>query len=104
MVDIAYLTLSRLPGTAANAVQVMKMAQALLHRDPALLMTAVSTGADVPSAAQLASLYGVEHVPLVGRTAADVSPLKLGRVLESGERHGKGSGGIGRPCGGRLGM
>ncbi len=39
------------------------MAQALLDRDPALLMTAVDDSVDVVSAAHLATLYGVDRVP-----------------------------------------
>ena len=63
MVSIAYLTMSRIPGTAANAVQVMKMAQALLKLDPNLLMTAISGNPKSSPPVNLEALYGVNRVP-----------------------------------------
>lgn len=66
---LAYLTASRIPGRAANSIQVVKMAQALLTIDPNLLMTAVRGEGDA-SPEVLRSRYGVMQLPAIERFSA----------------------------------
>ena len=69
MARIAYITPSRIPGTAANAIQAMKMAQALhdLDRD---LLTIVAAGDSTADEAALRNLYGLTRVPRLVRLRA----------------------------------
>jgi glycosyltransferase involved in cell wall biosynthesis len=78
MVRIAYIAQSRIPSRAANSVQIMKMAEELLVRDPLLLMIAArGTGDD-----NLRCLYGVrrlprmERLPIMGRFGPHLFALK----------------------------
>ena len=66
---LAYLTASRIPGRAANSIQVVKMAQALLTIDPNLMMTAVR-GEGEASPELLRSRYGVMQLPAIERFSA----------------------------------
>ncbi len=69
MVDIAYIVPSRIPGTAANAIHTMKMAQALLEIDPALLSITVKGVGDC-SPETIKSVYGLQKAPQLVRLAA----------------------------------
>ena len=71
---LAYLTASRIPGRAANSIQVIKMAQALLTFDPSLMMIAVRSEGDASPEA-LRTHYGVVHLPAIDRLSA---PGRLG--------------------------
>jgi glycosyltransferase involved in cell wall biosynthesis len=60
---LAYAAASRIPGRAANAMQVMKMGEALLRHDPDILMV---TGRG-EGEADLPRLYGLARVPRLVR-------------------------------------
>ena len=69
MVEIAYIAASQVPGTSANAMQTMKMAQALhdLDRD---LLTIVAAGNGAADEAALRNLYGLTRAPHLVRLRA----------------------------------
>jgi glycosyltransferase involved in cell wall biosynthesis len=67
---LAYAATSRIPGRAANAVQVMKMGEALLRHDPGLLMV-TGCGEGEAGEAELARLYGLARVPRPVRYAIE---------------------------------
>jgi glycosyltransferase involved in cell wall biosynthesis len=69
LVDIAYIVPSRIPGTAANAIHTMKMAQALLEIDPELI-TITAKGEGEYSETNIESLYGLTKVPDLVRLSA----------------------------------
>jgi len=70
LVNLAYIVPSRIPGTAANAIHTMKMAQALLEIDPNLV-TITAKGEGDCSAQTLESIYGLEKVPQLIRLSAE---------------------------------
>ncbi len=72
---IGFLTVSSIPGYSANAIQVMKMAEALIQLDPNLFMTAVR-GGSVATHGNLHELYGVTHI------------TKSMKIYKSGRRFG----------------
>ena len=67
---LAYAATSRIPGRAANAMQVMKMGEALLRHDPEILMV-TGRGEGEAGEAELARLYGLARVPRLVRHAVE---------------------------------
>lgn len=69
MVALAYISASAIPGRAANAMQTMKMAQALMAVAPEIL-TIVAAGQGARDEASLRKLYGVRRIPKMIRLPA----------------------------------
>jgi glycosyltransferase involved in cell wall biosynthesis len=67
---LAYLTASRIPGIAANAMQAVKMAEALAISGFDVRMAAIHGAGDTTSEA-LKRLYGVNRLPVLSLHTAD---------------------------------